>query len=364
MSVREHVDKKQRILMGVYGSSMGISMTALSIVAALEVFMLGYSVVNAPMYGEYLWHYRAFYIALLVVALAYIALNTFVKRDIEHRYNMLNVANPVYAVFFFGWAMGITFFDAIIWGTVDSMVFMTFSLVVPLSFYIAPSVYAAIVVIADVLMIYLVVTVSGSIAPITNLSIFCIFQIVLGFSFLRLRLKLAERIIEEQENADIDTLTGFFNRRVYDADMKRLAEQPESDLAYVSIDLNGLKEVNDHYGHEAGDKLIIGAAQCIERCFGEKGNLYRIGGDEFVVLIPAGSDELENMFRGFDAGTRAWSEQNGMTLSTAYGYACYSELSDESEAVLARVADKRMYDAKARYYQSGGADRRRRSWED
>ena len=54
--------RQNAILMGVYGSSMGISLTALTIVAVLEVFMLVYSVVNAPMYGGYLQQYRFFYI--------------------------------------------------------------------------------------------------------------------------------------------------------------------------------------------------------------------------------------------------------------------------------------------------------------
>lgn len=352
--------RRNDILVGVYGSSMGISMTALTIVAVLEVFMLVYSVVNAPMYGNYLWHYRVFYISLLTIALIYIALNAYVRQDIEHRYKILNVANPFYATFFFAWALGITFFDAIIWGTVDSMVFMTFSLTVPLSFYLFPSVYAGIVVVADAIMLYLTVAMSGSVGPLINLSIFCVFQIVLGVSFLRLRMKLAERIVEEQENADLDVLTGFQNRRVYEQDMKALANDPEIDsLAYVSIDLNGLKEVNDNHGHEAGDRLIVGAAQCIDQCFGEKGKLYRIGGDEFVVLAHANQDELNALFTNFDTRVQSWSDSNGMTLSTAYGSACHTEFPSESVTKLARVADERMYAAKARYYQTYGKDRRR-----
>ena len=360
MQASEGKDRKSRILLEVYGSSMGTSMLALVIVALLEVFMLGYSVANSPMYGDYLWHYRTFYIALLAVALIYIALNVFVKKDIERRYKILNVANPLYAGLFYAWALGITFFDSIIWGTVDSMVFMTFSLTVPMSFYLLPSAYAAIVVVADALMLYLTVTVAGTVAPVINLSIFCIFQIVLGVSFLRLRKNLAERIVEEHENADMDVLTGFNNRRVYNQDITRLEREPEhGDLAYVSIDLNGLKDVNDHFGHEAGDKLIVGAAQCIEQCFGGKGTMYRIGGDEFVALVSMNGAELEELFRDFDKILETWSDDNGMALSTAHGYACNSEFPDAGIDQLARVADERMYMAKSRYYQENGKDRRR-----
>lgn len=52
------------------------------------------------------------------------------------------------------------------------------------------------------------------------------------------------------------------------------------------MDLNGLKHINDHFGHSAGDELIIGAARCIERAFAGYGECYRIGGDEFCAILP------------------------------------------------------------------------------
>ena len=55
--------------------------------------------------------------------------------------------------------------------------------------------------------------------------------------------------------------------------------------SYLAVDINGLKEVNDTFGHEAGDQLIIGAANCIERAFGDYGKVFRTGGDEFIVLL-------------------------------------------------------------------------------
>ena len=54
---------------------------------------------------------------------------------------------------------------------------------------------------------------------------------------------------------------------------------------YISIDLNGLKRVNDTYGHVAGDELIRAAADCMKNSFNEYGKIYRIGGDEFAVII-------------------------------------------------------------------------------
>ena len=352
MRANEQISRKGKILIGVYSSSAGISMTALAIVAVLEVFMLVYSVLNAPMYGDYLWHYRAFYIALLAVALIYIALNAFVKRDIARRYKVLNVANPLYAVFFFGWALGITFFDSIIWGTADTMVFMTFSLVVPLSFFLFPWAYVAIVVVADALMMYLTVTVTGTVASLINLSIFCIFQIVLGFSFLRMRLKLAERIVQEQENADIDVLTGFANRRVYEQDMKKLSSYPgRGRMAYISIDVNGLKEINDQYGHKIGDSYIIGCCHLICETF-KHSPVYRIGGDEFVVILQgvdynnrlALVDRLKKFYEGAMNNDRAkpWER-----YSAAVGMAEMAS-DDRTVDLVFKRADKAMYKDKQR----------------
>ena len=160
MESRNTMDKKDQILMGVYSLSWGNSMIALMIVCVLEIFMLIYTVLNASLYGDLIWRYRAFYISLLTVAVVYIILNIFVKKDMEHRYRLLNFANPISAVFFFLWALGVTWSDASVNGAVDPTIFMTFSLVVPLSFFLYPVVYALIVVAANALMIYLTVVIS------------------------------------------------------------------------------------------------------------------------------------------------------------------------------------------------------------
>ncbi len=81
------------------------------------------------------------------------------------------------------------------YGVADPTVFMTFSLTVPLSFFLFPSVYTLIVVVADAAMVYIMASVSSAIGPMINLSIFIIFQLVLGISFFRLKMKLADRIV-------------------------------------------------------------------------------------------------------------------------------------------------------------------------
>ena len=130
------------------------------------------------------------------------------------------------------------------------------------------------------------------------------------------------------------------------------------NLIYIAVDINGLKEVNDSLGHEAGDRLITGAADCIEQCFANSGRLYRVGGDEFVILLYASRESLENMISEFGDRMRKWSAESGIPLSASYGYVFYSEYPEGSISTLARVADERMYAAKSMYYRVKGRDRR------
>jgi len=360
MNKRVLAKRKENILINIYGSSLRISITALTIVVVLEIIMLGYSIVNSALYREYLWHYRAFYISLLTVALAYMALNIYVKNDLAHRYKILNYANPLCAVFFFAWSLGITYFDVQLSNYWDPTVFMTFSLVVPLSFYLFPKVYAVLIILANVLMIYIAVASASGNGSLVNLYIFFLIQFVLGSSFQQLRMKLSERMVIERENAEIDVMTGLSNRRFYEDNMKRFLTGPlPENLNYIAIDINGLKYANDNFGHEAGDRLIIGAAECIDQCFGDRGTVYRVGGDEFVALVTAKEEELKELFNKFETAMNGWSDVSGIKLSMSYGYVRSAERPGSNITELAKEADERMYDAKERYYQTKGIARRR-----
>ena len=354
-------NRKDQIQISLCRSSQGISMTAMIIVATLELFMLGYSVANSGLFGNLIWRYRSFYLFLLTVAVVYMAVSLYVKRDIEHRYTWKNIANPLCAVLFYAWSLLVTYSDYKVTGVVDATVFMTFSLVVPLGFYMYPRIYGIIVAIADTLMISIILKASGSVGAIINGSIFFIFQIVLGINYLRMKINVAQRIVEEKENALLDVLTGCPNRRAYEMEIKSLSEEPLPDnLTYIAIDLDGLKDVNDTLGHETGDRLIVGAARCVENAFGKKGKTFRIGGDEFAVLLHADRRELEDTVCAYKAGMKSWAKENSLPLSASYGYASSDELSEKDSVIdLARMADRRMYTEKARYYLTNGNDRRK-----
>ena len=88
-----------------------------------------------------------------------------------------------------------------------------------------------------------------------------------------------------------DHLTGVYNRRYFEEIYTKLNKAGKQPLAIILGDINGLKMVNDSYGHTIGDKLIIEAAKHIHQFFPEDAILARIGGDEFVVLITEATEE-------------------------------------------------------------------------
>ena len=154
-------------------------------------------------------------------------------------------------------------------------------------------------------------------------------------------------------------MTGFSNRRVYEEDLKALSGSAPDGLTYIAIDINGLKEVNDKYGHDAGDKVIIGAARCIEQCFGGKGKTYRIGGDEYAAILSGAQDGCGALLTSFEDGMRAWSSANGITLTASFGCVSSSELPGKDIYELAKKADAKMYEAKELYYRANGIVNRR-----
>ena len=118
-----------------------------------------------------------------------------------------------------------------------------------------------------------------------------------------------------------DRLTGLGNRRGFDNYLDGLENTAEShqNVALIFMDLSRLKAVNDTYGHSAGDELIIGAARCMEKVFGERGSCFRIGGDEFAVIIPSPTEDEAIWRTEFQETLAAYNKSHPFPLSIAFG---------------------------------------------
>ncbi|MCR5667098.1 MAG: GGDEF domain-containing protein [Eubacterium sp.] len=158
-----------------------------------------------------------------------------------------------------------------------------------------------------------------------------------------------------------DSMTGLLNRRAYEERVKNIEDEAHAEKqGYLSIDINGLKRANDGLGHEAGDELIKAAADCMKEAFGKCSEIYRTGGDEFVVLMLSSPEDADASIARLNELVAQWKGEFCSGLSLSIGYARRTEFKDQSILHVARIADERMYEAKAKHYEDVKFDRRRR----
>ena len=150
-----------------------------------------------------------------------------------------------------------------------------------------------------------------------------------------------------------DMLTGLPNRILFSDRLKQAIATAKRDkihiLSLMFIDLDDFKEINDNFGHVAGDLALKEVASRIQDCLRESDTAARLGGDEFVVLLPAIETPDDAMIvakkirhalcQPIDLGN------HGLTVSTSIGIAVYPEHGSEEETLL-KHADAAMYHAK------------------
>lgn len=197
----------------------------------------------------------------------------------------------------------------------------------------------------------------------TNIVAILIVGIYLTLASCLLVLMLSRVLKEKYEKekyiytSNTDELTKCYNRRAYDSDMENL--DLNTEWIYISLDLNGLKKANDTLGHSAGDELICAASNCMKFAFASYGKIYRIGGDEFVVLIQESVSNIDSILQVFDTTIRDWHGKYSNSISVSYGVVKSSEQDFDSIHSVSKLADERMYKSKSEYYNISGNDRRR-----
>lgn len=160
-----------------------------------------------------------------------------------------------------------------------------------------------------------------------------------------------EELKKLQSNATTDPLTGLYNRRLFEEHFEKelnRALRYNQHLALVMLDLHQFKEVNDRYGHPQGDTLLRQAATTLRKSLRTSDYAFRIGGDEFaLLLVHSDTEQASTLARRIRAnfGSAVGSMQVSVGLGMDYGIAVFPVDGDQKD-VLVRIADQRLYDMK------------------
>ena len=139
-----------------------------------------------------------------------------------------------------------------------------------------------------------------------------------------------------------DQLTGLFNSRFFDDELKRLDTQANLPLSFLYADVNGLKTFNDAFGHDCGNEMIQMVAQTLQNAFRPGDTVARLGGDEFVVLLPGtGEEETKALVKRLREDIKKRELMN-VSLSVSFGWSTKTR-ADQSALNVMKTAEDYMY---------------------
>lgn len=186
------------------------------------------------------------------------------------------------------------------------------------------------------------------------LVVFCcilIFSVVIGL--LLKNTKIRKEADRERSYAMTDMLTGVLNRRACFDCLNKLIESSQNEIFSICfLDINGLKKVNDSFGHLEGDKLIQTVCQLIESNIRDTDILCRLSGDEFLIILPeTNREETQKIWQNVQNAMNDFNAQGlkPYTISVSVGFAEYNHEKPYSIDEFIEIADSEMYENKMLY---------------
>ena len=149
-----------------------------------------------------------------------------------------------------------------------------------------------------------------------------------------------------------DPLTRLYNRRGFlalAAQQYKLSRRAQSEFLIVFADVDGLKQINDHYGHAEGDYSILKTAEILKKTFRESDIIARIGGDEFVILhVDAGEDNAQGITQRLEENLKEFNQGNTRPyeISLSFGVTYFNPSGAISLEDVLKEADEQLYHQK------------------
>ena len=176
-----------------------------------------------------------------------------------------------------------------------------------------------------------------------NFSIIIVLVILLGVARIAIYWRRSERRI------NTDTLTGCYSRLAMENLIEKLEKNRQHQIIVTYMDLNKFKLINDTYGHDMGDQVLCIFSKVLMEVFARKGNVGRMGGDEFmVILLNVSEQELLSYCDRIAERLKEESDKLKLqyVISTSYGYAVREKGSNEPLSNIINMADEKMYQYK------------------
>lgn len=164
-------------------------------------------------------------------------------------------------------------------------------------------------------------------------------------------IKIGMEAAAYKKAAFTDALTQLENRYAFDMYLEEISKEPHEDSmrnAICILDVDGLKFINDSYGHWMGDQLIRNMSECIETVFHDSGRCFRIGGDEFAIILKGEREELKSYLYQLRNEIIDRNINKHSFLSASWGLAFQSDTRGKSIYEAFQLADARMYQDKER----------------
>ena len=321
-----------------------LTFSAITVVFLLIMFVLSF-------FSEDVEANRWVYFSVMLVTAGMFAA-AYLNRQGNHGVLLVDIYGFVILLFSFGIVLGtVTRPDE------QTVTFVALLLTVPLLFTDRPFRMVICIFLSIVVFIITAIFVKEDyvlVADIIDVSVFGTISVVVCTYMMSLK---CQRFLFARKVAilsETDLLTGLRNRNSYQQKLEAYASMGVQALACVYVDVNGLHEMNNTTGHEAGDAMLRFVGKTLQQEFGEK-NAFRIGGDEFVALVAEGKEEViqEKMNR-----VQRLAEEKAYHVSMGYAVGNTAQM---DISLLISTAEKRMYEAKRNFYQQRGVDRRVRT---